>query len=76
MSISLRIVLPSLVIVTSPKLSTSILSMPLGPRALFTDSATILAAIMFACCASLPLERDAPSLSMRTGVPANSVDNF
>jgi hypothetical protein len=60
----------------SPKLSTSILSIPFGPRALFTDSATICAAMMLACWASCPLDRDAPSRSMRTGVPANPEDNL
>jgi hypothetical protein len=49
--------------------------MPLGPRALFTDSATICAAMMLACWASRPLDRDAPSRNIRTGVPANPEDN-
>ena len=50
--------------------------MPLGPRALLTDSATIRAAMMLACWASLPRERLAPSRSIRTGVPASCVDNL
>jgi hypothetical protein len=50
--------------------------MPFGPRELFTASATIRAAIMFACCASLPLERDEPSFKIRTGIPEISEANF
>ena len=47
-SISLRIVAPSFVIVTSPSESTSILSIPLGPKLECTISAIILeAAILF-----------------------------
>ena len=45
-SISLSIVAPSLVMVTSPSESTSILSMPRGPIELFTISAISLAAWM------------------------------
>jgi hypothetical protein len=37
-----------------------------------TDSATILAAIMLARWASLPLHLLAPSLRIRTGTPASS----
>jgi hypothetical protein len=55
--------------VTSPKLSTSILSMPFGPRELFTVSAIMRAAIMLVCWASLPLERLEPSFNTRTGIP-------
>jgi hypothetical protein len=61
--------------VTSPKLSTSILSIPFGPRALFTLSATILAAIMFVCWASFPLERLEPSFNIRTGTPPVAGDD-
>src|SRR5207244_13129870 len=43
---SSRTVAPSLVIVTSPKLSTIILSIPRGPRVVFTTSETIRAALM------------------------------
>jgi hypothetical protein len=46
MSISLRMVAPSLVMTTSPMLSTSILSMPFGPRVVRTASATAFAAAM------------------------------
>jgi hypothetical protein len=69
---------PSLVIVTSPKLSTSILSMPFGPRELFTLSATIFAAIMFVRCASFPLDRFDPSFNIKTGTPpaCPAVDKF
>ncbi len=45
-SISRNIVTPSLVITTSPKLSTSILSMPFGPSVVLTALATALAAMM------------------------------
>jgi len=45
-SISLSIVAPSFVIVTSPNESTSILSMPRGPRELFTISEISFAAAM------------------------------
>ena len=45
-SISLRMVTPSLVMTTSPMESTSILSIPLGPRLLLTASAMVLAAVM------------------------------
>jgi hypothetical protein len=50
------------------------LSIPLGPRALLTDSATICAAMMLACWASCPLDLDAPSRNIKTGVPANPED--
>ena len=53
-SISFRIVAPSFVIVTSPKESTSILSIPLGPRLVRTISAIILAAAMLFFWACLP----------------------
>ena len=46
MFISSRIVTPSLVTVTSPKESTNILSIPLGPKVVLTVSATNLAAII------------------------------
>jgi len=46
MSISLRMVTPSLVIVTDPMESTSILSIPFGPSVDWTASATARAALM------------------------------
>ncbi len=69
MSISFRIVTPSLVMTTSPRLSTSILSMPRGPRVDLTASATAFAAAMLLNCAPLPLSLLVPSLSTRMGVP-------
>ncbi len=70
-SISLKIVTPSLVITTSPRPSTSILSMPFGPRVVLTALATALAAIMLLFWASLPLERSVPSLNINIGCPPN-----
>ena len=49
-----RMVSPSLVIVTSPATSTSILSMPLGPNVDFTMFDTAIAAVIFICNASFP----------------------
>ncbi len=66
-SISLRMVAPSFVIVTSPSESTSILSIPLGPRLLWTTSAMIFAAAMLFFWASRPLLSVAPSFSKITG---------
>jgi hypothetical protein len=43
--------------------------MPLGPRALFTTSATTFAASMLLFCASFPLERFEPSFNTKTGTP-------
>jgi hypothetical protein len=49
--------------------------MPFGPRELLTLSATILAASMFVCRASRPLDRFEPSFKTRTGTPpADCVD--
>src|SRR5436309_8190626 len=62
------IVAPSFVITMSPLPATSILSIPLGPMVDRTISATILAAIMLLLWASLPLDREVPSLRIRTGV--------
>src|SRR5437773_664019 len=59
-SISLRIVTPSFVIVTSPRESTSILSMPFGPRVDLTASATARAAAMLLNTAPLPFSRSVP----------------
>ncbi len=67
-SISLSMVTPSLVMTTSPMESTSILSIPLGPRALLTASAIALAAMMLLYWASLPLSRLVPSFSISMGV--------
>ncbi|MPM66314.1 hypothetical protein SDC9_113221 [bioreactor metagenome] len=69
-SISLRMVAPSFVITTSPIESTSILSIPLGPRVVLTASATAFAAIMLLLWASLPLVRLLPSFKMKIGCPA------
>jgi hypothetical protein len=66
-SICFSIVAPSFVMVTSPRLSTSILSMPLGPRLVRTISDITLAASMLFLRASLPLVSVAPSFSIRTG---------
>ena len=68
-SISLSMVAPSLVMVTSPSESTSILSMPRGPTELLTISAISFAAWMLFLWASLPLDWLLPSFRMRTGVP-------
>ena len=68
-SISFRIVAPSFVIVTSPIESTSILSMPFGPKVVRTLSATALAAIIFLLCASLPVFRSVPSGRINIGCP-------
>src|SRR5688572_6151060 len=70
MSISFRIVTPSFVMTTSPRLSTSILSMPLGPRVDRTASATAFAAAMLLNCAPLPRSRRVPSLRTKICVPA------
>src|SRR5713101_9337240 len=63
------IVAPSLVIVTSPIVLTSILSMPRGPSVVRTVSATIFAAVMLFLWASLPVVRPVPSFRIRTGTP-------
>src|ERR1035441_489240 len=68
-SISFRIAAPSFVIVMSPRLSISILSMPRGPKVVFSTSPITRAAIMLFLWASLPLLRVVPSLRMRTGCP-------
>ncbi len=68
-SISSRIVAPSFVITTSPKLSTSILSIPFGPKVDFTASPITFAASMLDLLASLPLTLCVPSLRIITGVP-------
>ena len=60
-------VAPSFVIVTSPKESTSILSIPLGPKLECTISAIIFAAAILFFCASRPLFSVDPSLSKTTG---------
>nr|QNO53751.1 hypothetical protein ONPGGGGH_00050 [Methanosarcinales archaeon ANME-1 ERB6] len=71
MSISLRMVAPSFVITTSPRESTSILSIPFGPKVVRTAEATAFAAFMFVLCASLPRVRSLPSLNTNTGIPPN-----
>ncbi|KUG16152.1 hypothetical protein ASZ90_014195 [hydrocarbon metagenome] len=75
-SISLRIVTPSLVMTTSPMVSTIILSMPLGPRVVLTAPATAFAAMMFDLCASLPAVLWLPSLRTNIGVPLNCPANL
>ncbi len=70
-SISFSIVAPSLVMVTSPIESTSILSMPLGPREDFTIPAMILAALMLFLRASFPLVSEAPSFRIMTGLESD-----
>src|SRR5208283_2725923 len=57
-------VAPSLLIVTSPNPSTSILSIPLGPIDERTDSAITRAASMFPRCPSRPCILEVPSLSI------------
>ncbi|OPX58776.1 MAG: hypothetical protein A4E30_01431 [Methanomassiliicoccales archaeon PtaB.Bin215] len=66
-SISFNMVTPSLVMTTSPMESTSILSIPRGPRVLLTASAMALAAMMLLYWASLPFSRLEPSLSISIG---------
>src|SRR5947208_3799622 len=68
-SISLRIVTPSFVIVTSPRESTSILSMPFGPRVDLTASATARAAAMLLYTAPFPFSRSVPSFKIMIGWP-------
>src|SRR6059036_1023730 len=70
MSISLRIVTPSFVMTTSPRLSTSILYIPRGPKVERTASATAFAAAMLLNCAPLPRSRRVPSFRTNIGVPA------
>src|SRR5207245_9600517 len=72
-SISFMIVAPSFVITMSPIPATSILSIPRGPMVDRTISATILAAIMLLLWASLPLDREEPSLRIKTGVSDVSI---
>ncbi len=67
--ISSRIVTPSFVITISPKLSTSILSIPLGPRVVLTASATAFAAAILLCWASFPKVLKVPSGNTRIGCP-------
>ena len=67
MSISFRMVAPSLVMTTSPIESTSILSMPLGPNVERTASATALAAAMLFDWAVRPRVRCVPSLRIKIG---------
>ena len=68
-SISSKIAAPSLVIVMSPRLSMSILSIPRGPSVVRKTSAIIRAAMMLFFCASLPLRRAVPSFNIKTGCP-------
>ena len=69
MSISFKIVAPSFVIVTSPRPSTNILSIPLGPNDVFTNCATNVAANMLFFCASFPFVSLEPSFKIKTGCP-------
>ena len=66
-SISFSMVAPSLVMVTSPSESTSILSRPRGPRLVRTRSATRRAAAMLLFCASRPFCCSALSFRTSTG---------
>jgi len=75
-SISFRIAAPSFVIVMSPRLSMSILSMPRGPNVDFRTSPTTRAAIMLFLWASFPLLLVVPSFSMRTGCPDGVVVKY
>ncbi len=68
MSISFKIVTPSLVITASPILSTSILSMPLGPSVDLTASAMAFAAAMLFPCAPFPFSLVVPSFNTNIGV--------
>ena len=68
-SISFRIAAPSFVIVMSPKLSISILSIPRGPSVVFKTSPITRAAIMLFLWASFPLLREVPSFKISTGWP-------
>src|SRR3972149_973204 len=74
MSISFRIVTPSFVMTTSPRLSTSILSLPRGPNVERTASATAFAAAMLLNCAPLPRSRRVPSFKTRICVPAGIME--
>ena len=66
-SISFKIVAPSFVIITSPIESTSILSIPFGPRVVRTASATAFAAAILLLWAVRPRLRVVPSFSMKIG---------
>ncbi|MBA7516264.1 hypothetical protein ES705_08310 [subsurface metagenome] len=70
-SIVSKIVAPSFVIVTSPKESTSILSIPLGPSVVLTASATALAAAILFFWASFPCFLSVPSFKIIIGTPLN-----
>jgi len=69
MSISSRMVTPSLVTVMSPSEETSILSIPFGPSVERTDSATARAAAMLCSCALLSFIRWASSPRIIMGWP-------
>ena len=75
-SISFKIVAPSFVIVTSPKPSTSILSIPRGPNDVLTNCATSVAANMLFFCASFPLVSLEPSFKIKTGWPLLLLDIY
>src|SRR4030066_2385180 len=68
-AISFGIAAPSLVMVMSPKLSMSILSIPRGPKVVFSTSPITFAAIILFLWASLPLFLVVLSLRIRTGCP-------
>ncbi len=68
-SISLSMVTPSLVITISPSESTSILSIPLGPRLDRTALAMLFAASILFFMASLPVSLFDPSFNMNIGCP-------
>src|SRR2546428_25613 len=73
MPISWGIVTPSFVMTTSPRESTSILSIPRGPRVLRTASATAFAAAMLLNWAPFPFSRRVPSFSTKICVPAGII---
>ena len=66
-SISFNIVAPSFVITTSPIESTSILSIPFGPRVDLTASLMAFAAMMLFPCAPRPLSLFVPSFNTIIG---------
>ena len=66
-SISFKIVTPSLVTTISPSPSTNILSIPFGPKVVLTVSANTLPAKMLVLCASLPNNLLVPSGKMKIG---------
>ena len=68
-SISFKMVTPSLVTTISPSPSTNILSIPFGPNVVLTVSANTLPAKMLFLCASLPTDLLVPSGKIKIGCP-------